>query len=307
MPRKILVMLAVSVLVCPAAPIPSFSQANPDEVRNSKGVTKGMAPTTGYAPVNGLKMYYEIHGQGRPLILLHGSFMTIDLAFGQLIPELSKNRKVIAVELQGHGRTADIDRPLAYNSMADDVAELLKYLESDTADVLGYSMGGGVALQLAISHPQLVRKLVIVSSVFKSDGWSPETRAATQKVSPELFQGTPLKKEYDRLAPDPKHWPQLVNKIKQLNAVPYDFSAQAKSLQAPTLIILGDSDGVRPEHAAEMFRLLGGGVMGDLGRMPDSQLAVFPGTSHVGVMMRTDWLLSMVPPFLDAPIQKAHQ
>jgi len=136
---------------------------------------------------------------------------------------------------------------------------------------------GGVALQLAIRHPQLVRKAVICSAVFKSDGWSGETRAALQKITPELFEGTNLKKEYDRLAPDPQHWPQLVNKIKQLGAVPYDFTAQAKSMQSPTLIIVGDSDGIQPEHVAEMFRLRGGGVMGDLSPMPDSQLAVFPG------------------------------
>jgi pimeloyl-ACP methyl ester carboxylesterase len=306
MSRRIVVTFAVSVLACLAAPIFSFAQANPAEVRKSKGeLTKGMVSKTGYAPVNGLKMYYEIHGEGKPLVLLHGSFMTIDLAFGQLIPEFSKTRKVIAVELQGHGRTADIDRPLSFESLADDVAELLKYLKSDSANVLGYSLGGGVAPQLAIRHPQLVRKLVIASAVFKSDGWSAETRAALHNITPELFEGTPIKKEYDRLAPNPEQWPQLVNKIKQLGTVAYDFTAQAKSLQSPTLIILGDSDGIRLEHAAEMFRLRGGGVMGDLSGMPDSQLAVFPGTSHVGVMMRRDWLLSMVPAFLDA--QKTHR
>jgi pimeloyl-ACP methyl ester carboxylesterase len=258
-------------------------------------------PKSGYAPVNGLKMYYEIHGEGQPLVLLHGSFLNMDLAFGQLIPELSKTREVIALEFQAHGRTADLARPISFVSLADDVAALLKYLHAGPADIFGYSLGGGVALQVAIRHPESVRKLVICSAPFKSDGWSPETRAALQKLTPEILAATPLKKEYDRLAPDPGHWAQMVNKVKQIGATPYDFTTQAKSIQAPTLIIVGDSDGILPEHVAEMFRIRGGGVNGDLGGHSAAQLAVFPATSHVGVIMHTDWLLAILPPFLDAP------
>ena len=266
-------------------------------------VAAAMPPKVGYAPVRGLKLYYEVHGDGRPLVLLHGSFMTIDLTYGQVIPELSKTRRVIALELQGHGRTADIDRPITFESMADDVAELLKYLKVESADVFGYSMGGTVALQVAARHPEAVRKLIIASAVFKSDGWSPETRAAIANLKPEVLERTPIKKEYDRLAPDPKHFPQFVEKVKQVSATPFDFTAEAKSLQCPTLIILGDSDGIRIEHGADLFRLRGGAVNGDLAGATNSQFAILPGTSHVGVMLRTDWLLSIVTNFLDAPVQ----
>jgi pimeloyl-ACP methyl ester carboxylesterase len=259
---------------------------------------------TGYAPVNGLKMYYEIYGQGKPLVLLHGAFNTINLAFGQLIPELSKNRKVIAVEFQGHGRTADIDRPFSFESLADDVAALLKYLKIDSADIFGYSMGGVVAWQLAIRHPQLVRRLVIASAVYKYEGWTPETRAILPTLTPQMFEGSPIKQEYDRLAPDPKHWSQFVNKMKQFVTTPYDFTAEKiRAIKSPTLIITGDGDGVLPEHAVEMYRLRGGGYMVDFGPAPNTQLAIFPGTSHISVMMHTDWLLSIIPPFLDAPKQ----
>ena len=255
---------------------------------------------SGYAPVNGLKMYYEIHGEGVPLVLLHGAFNTINLAFGMVIPELSKNRKVIAVELQGHGRTADIDRPFSFESMADDVAALLKYLRIDSADIFGYSMGGGVAWQVAIRHPQLVRKLIIASAVYKYEGWTPETRAILPNLNPQIFEGTPIKTEYDRLAPDPKHWTAFVNKMKQFVSTPYDFGAEKiKAIKAPTLIIAGDGDGVLPEHAVEMFRLRNGKYMVDFGPAPKTQLAIFPGTSHIAVMMQKDWLLSMIIPFLD--------
>src|SRR5262244_3656231 len=219
-------------------------------------------------------MYYEVHGDGQPVVLLHGSFMTIDLAYGQLIPELSKSRKVIVLELQGHGRTADIDRPMTFESMADDVAELLRYLKIESADVFGYSMGGTVALQVAARHPGAIRKLIIASAVFKSDGWSPETRAAIANLEPEFLAPTPIKKEYDRLAPDPKHFQQFVEKVKQVSATPFDFTAEAKSLKCPALVILGDSDGIRVEHGAELFRLRGGAVNGDLAGVPNSQFAI---------------------------------
>jgi Predicted hydrolases or acyltransferases (alpha/beta hydrolase superfamily) len=291
MPRKNRLPLHLTLLVVLLVPPLSLAQTQ---------APSSTPPKSGYAPINGLKMYYEIHGEGQPLVLLHGSFLDIDMAFGQLIPELSKTRKVIALEFQAHGRTADIDRPISFASLADDVAALLKYLHASPADIFGYSLGGGVALQVAFRHPESVRKLVICSAPFKSDGWSPETRAALEKLTPEILAATPLKKEYDRLAPDPGHWAQMVNKVKQIGATPYDFSAQAKSIEAPTLIIVGDSDGILPEHIAEMFRIRGGGANGDLGGHSPAQLAVFPATSHVGVIMHTDWLLAILPAFLDS-------
>ena len=282
--QKTIVLAAIFCLIA----LQSFSQVN-------------KPAQTGYAPVNGLKMYYEVYGAGKPLVLLHGAFNTINLAFGMLIPELSKTRQVIAVELQGHGRTADIDRPFSFQSMADDVAALLKHLKIDNADIFGYSMGGGTALQLVIRHPEVVRKLVIASAVYKYEGWTPETRAILPTLTPEMFQGTPIKTDYDSLAPDPKHWTQFVNKMKKFVTTPYDFGAdKIKAIKSPTLIITGDGDGVLPEHAVEMFRLRGGGYMVDFGPAPKTQLAILPGNSHISVMMQTSSLVSMINPFLDA-------
>jgi pimeloyl-ACP methyl ester carboxylesterase len=255
----------------------------------------------GYAPVNGLKMYYEIYGAGKPVVLLHGAFNTINMAFGQLIPELAKGHQVIAVELQGHGRTADIERPFSFETMADDVAALLKYLKIDSADIMGYSMGGGVAQQLAIRNPKMVRRLIIASSVYKYDGWSAETRAILPQLTAQMFERTPIKTNYDSLAPDPKHWTEFINKMKKFVTTPYNFGAdKIKAIKSPTLIIAGDGDGVSIEHAVEMYRLRGGGYMIDFGPTPKTQLAIFPGTSHISTMMQTSWLVSMITPFLDA-------
>jgi pimeloyl-ACP methyl ester carboxylesterase len=257
-------------------------------------------PKTGYAPVNGLEMYYEIHGTGRPLVVLHGAYMTIEL-MGKLVPELTRDRQVIAVEFQGHGHTADIDRPITYEQLADDTAALLRHLGIDNADIYGYSLGGGVALQLAIRHPALVRKLVVVSASYTSDGMYPEVLAAIEQITPDLFAGTPWREAYDRTAPNPEAFSALVDKLKQLDLTPFAWPAEAiRSIPAPTLIVIGDSDGTPPEHAAELFRLRGGGVFGDLAGLPAAQLAVLPGTTHVGLLDRADWLLAMVPPFLDA-------
>jgi len=282
--KRISVFVAIFCLIV----VRSFSQTKPSQ--------------SGYAPVNGLKMYYEVYGEGKPLVLLHGSFMSIDMTFSQLIPELSKTRKIIAVEFQGHGRTADTERPFSAENFADDVAGVLKFLKIDSADILGYSLGGEVAAQVAIRQPKMVRKLVIVSSAFKFEGWSPETRAVFPMITPEIFAKTPIKTEYDRLAPDTTHWSQFIKKMVQFVSTPFDFTDKARSLKKPMLLIFGDSDGILPEHAAEMFRSAGGVRNGDMAGLPNSQLAVFPGTSHTGVIMRTGWLLSMIPPFLDAPV-----
>ncbi len=269
-------------------------------VANILGQAKG-----DYARVNGLKMYYEVHGSGQPLVLLHGAFNTINMAFAEIIPELSKTRKIIAVELQGHGRTTDIDRPFSFESMADDVAALLKYIKIDSADIFGYSMGGGVAQQIAIRHPLAVRRLIITSSVYKYEGWTQETRSILPMLTPEMFERTPIKTEYDKLAPDPKHWKEFINKMKKFVTTPYDFGAdKLKAIKSPTLIITGDGDGVLPEHAVEMYRLRGGGYMIDFGPIPAAQLAIFPGSSHISVMMQTSWLVSMVTPFLDTPLRQ---
>jgi pimeloyl-ACP methyl ester carboxylesterase len=260
---------------------------------------------TGYAPVNGLGMYYEIHGQGRPLVLLHGAYMTIDM-MGPLLPGLAERRQVIAVEMQGHGRTADIDRPITYEQMADDTAGLMRHLGLDAADIVGYSMGGGVALQLALRHPALVRRLVLASAGFGSDAMPAVAREMLPSITPEMFAGSPIEEAYQRTAPNPGDFPKLVEKLTALDTTEFTWSREdIRAMAAPTLIVLGDSDGVRLAHAVELFELRGGGVMGDLDGLPASQLAVLPGTSHFvppgsGLLDRAEWLLAMIPPFLDA-------
>ena len=256
-----------------------------------------------YAEVNGLNIYYETHRIGQPLVLLHGAYMTID-AMGEIVPELAKTRQVIAVELQGHGRTADVDRPLSYEQMADDTAALLRHLGIEQADVFGFSMGGGVALQVAIRHPEVVRKLVVASASYTSEGLYPEVGEAIETITPELFKGTPLLEEYTRVASNPDDFPTLVAKLKQLDVEPFAWREEdIRGIVAPTLLIIGDSDGTRLEHAVEMFRLLGG-VFGDIVGLPKSRLAVLPGTAHFipgfGILDRAEWLVAMIGEFLDA-------
>ena len=261
----------------------------------------------GYAPVNGLEMYYEVHGTGQPLVVLHGAYMTIG-TMGEVVPGLAEARRVIAVELQGHGRTADVDRPLTYEQMADDVAALIGHLGIEQADVFGYSMGGGVALQVAVRHPEVVRKLVVASASYTSDGMHPELLEMIPTIAPEAFAGSPIEEAYLRTAPNPDDFPNLVAKLKRLDMEPFAWPPEdIRKIAAPTLLIVGDSDAIRLEHAVELFRLLGGGVMGALAGLPKSQLAVLPGTTHFvppgsAVLDRADWLVSMIGGFLDAPM-----
>ncbi len=261
----------------------------------------------GYAQVNGLNMYYEIHGSGDPLVLLHGALSATETSFGALLPELAKNRKVIAVEQQGHGRTADIDRPLTVPQMADDTAALLAHLGIERADLVAYSMGSAVALQLALRRPDLVRKLVLLSVSFDAAGLHPGVLAGIDMMTPDALTGSPFEEEYRRLAPNPADWPTLIAKTQDLdrNLADLDLAPEVvASIQAPTLVVIGDSDIIRPEHAVQMFRLLGGGVIGDIAGLPDSQLAILPGTTHMTIVSRADLLLAMIPPFLDAPMPK---
>jgi pimeloyl-ACP methyl ester carboxylesterase len=261
---------------------------------------------TGFASIGDLNMYYEIHGRGRPLLLLHGAYMTIDM-MGPILPGLAESRQVIAVEQQAHGHTADVDGPLTYEGMADDTAALTRHLDVDHLDVVGYSLGGGIALQMAIRHPSLVRKLVLASTSFTSDGMHAVALEVFPSITPELFKGSPIEEAYLRTAPNPSDFPKLVEKLTLLDTTPFAWPKEdIQAIAAPTLIVLGDSDGVRLEHAVELFALRGGGVMGDLADLPASQLAVLPGTSHFappgfGVLDRGEWLLSMIRPFLDAP------
>jgi pimeloyl-ACP methyl ester carboxylesterase len=264
----------------------------------------------GYAEVNSLRMYYEVHGEGRPLVLLHGAYMTVD-AMGSILPGLAESRRVIVPEMQGHGRTADIYRPIAYEGMADDVAALLRHLGIEEADAFGYSMGGGVALQLAIRHPGSVRRLVVASASYTSDGMQPELHEMIPSITPEMFAGSPMQAAYLEVAPNPEDFPTLVEKLKRLDMTHFAWpSEDIRGIEAPTMIVVGDADDVSLEHAVELFRLLGGGAMGGLSGLSRHQLVVLPGTAHFippgsGVMDRAECLLAMIPPFLDEPTPEA--
>jgi pimeloyl-ACP methyl ester carboxylesterase len=254
-----------------------------------------------YAPVNGMEMYYEEHGPGagRPIVLIHGALSAIGTSFGAVLPHLAKTRRVIAVELQAHGHTADVDRPLTVEGFAADVVALLDHLGIDRADVFGWSMGAAVALRLGTDHAARVGRLVLASVSFRTDGLHPGLLDGIQQLRPEHLHGSEFHDEYLRTAPDPAAFPALVTKIKRLDGdLPEWPAAQIRALAAPTLLVLGDSDIVRPEHAVEMFRLLGGGVAGDLTGLPPCRLAILPGTTHTTIPQRAEWLAPMIEEFL---------
>lgn len=256
-----------------------------------------------YAAVNGLDIYYEIHGSGEPLILLHGGVGAIEM-FGEVLPLLVEGRQVIGVDLQAHGRTADIDRPMTFEAMADDVAALIEHLGLERADVMGYSLGGGVALQTAIRHPEVVRKLVLVSTPFKRDGWYPEVLAGMEQMGPEAaepMKQTPMYQLYSRIAPKPEDWPVLLTKLGDLLRRDYDWSEEVAAIETPTMIVVGDADSVSTAHAVQFFELLGGGKRDagwDGSGMSDARLAVLPGTTHYDIFY-SPTLASTVAPFLD--------
>ncbi len=261
---------------------------------------------TGHAPVGDLQMYFEVHGTGRPTVLLHGAYMSVD-SMGPLLSGLAATRQVVAPELQGHGRTGDDDRPITYEGLADDTAALIRHLDLGAVDVVGYSMGGAAALQLAVRHPELVRRLVVISAAFRSDAVHQEAIDMFPSITPEMFAGSPMEEEYLRLAPQPERFPVLVEKLKTLDTTDFAWpEEEIRAIPAPTQVVVGDSDVVRLEHAVELFRLRGGGVMGDLAGLPEAQLAVLPATSHFippgsGILDRSAWLLQAILPFLDAP------
>lgn len=272
-------------------PVNSFAQNKPvASTKQVKPVKTNMAPKTGYAPVNGLKLYYEIHGNGEPLVLLHGGLGATSM-FGDNLPALANVRKVIAVDLQGHGRTADIDRELSVELMADDIAALLKHLKIEKADIMGYSMGGGVALQTAIRHPEVVNKLIVASAPFKRNGFYPEILAQQAQVGPEaaeMMKQTPMYKLYASIAPKPEDWKRLLTKIGEAMKKEYDWSESIKTIKAPTLVIAADADIFPPSHAVELYGLLGGGQRDagwDGSLRSANQLAILPNATHYNLFL----------------------
>jgi len=298
-------IIAIVVMIMASCQTASKEKQESSASSNNEKVSQDKKPAeTGYADVNGLKMYYEVYGTGKPIVLLHGAFMTIPLNWAHIIP-LLKDRKVIVTELQGHGRTRDIERKISYEIMADDVSGLLKHLKIDSADVLGYSMGAGVAFQFAVRHPEQLRRLVILSGVYAHNGWWPELEDAFGSFNADMFKGTPIQKQYDSLGNDPAHFADFIKKVASADNDKYDWSKEVKSLKAPIFMAIGDADGVRYEHALELFRAKGGGKMGDLTGLPQSRLAILPGTTHVGMIEHANWWAPMVIDFLDADLNAA--
>src|SRR5712664_2515741 len=253
-------------------------------------------------------MFYEIRGTSDPakvpVVLLHGAISATGTSFGTLPDLLAQTRQVITVEQQGHGRTADIDRPMSVQAMADDTLALLASLGIGQADLFGYSLGGGIALNILTNHSAVVRKAVLASVTFDKAGLHPEMFGGPESGESGEDAGRdlqiPFEQEYRALAPDPENWPALLANVQAME-LPEITPQAIAAIHVPILLIIGDSDIVTPEHAVAMFRLLGGGVPGDLAPMPPAQLAVLPGTSHIGVTGRADMLMTMIPAFLDAP------
>lgn len=293
----------VLILTVAAASCQQATKENP--AGTSKDTTTQQQPLqpadSGFADVNGIKMYYEVYGEGKPIVLLHGSFMNIPLNWAHIIP-LLKDRKVIVAEMQGHGRTKDTDRAFSYENMADDVSGLLKHLKIDSADVLGYSMGGGVAFQMAIRHPEQVRRLIVVSGSYAHDGWWPDVEASFGTMTADMFKGSPIEQQYLAYGNDSTKFPAYIKKVLSADLTTYDWSKEAKSIKAPLFFVIGDADGIRYEHAIELFKAKGGGKMGDMHGLPQSRLAILPGTTHIGMMQRTGWLIPMVTDFLDSDL-----
>jgi len=259
----------------------------------------------GYAPVNGIKVYYEVYlpagqagGEGKPIILLHGAFYTIEMNWGELIPELSKTRKVIAIEFQGHGHTPFSERKLDIATLASDVEGVMNYLKVDSADVVGYSMGGSVAYQFAIQSPKRLRKLVIISSTYKTSGWLPVVNGAFKDFKPEFFDNTPLKSAYDAVAPDTTKWTEFLKQMIDFAGVPFDCGdSNVAKIASPVLLISGDNDGLDKIELMKTYQLLGGGVS-DLEPIPKSHLAIVPSQGHVSLMMQTKTISGYLDDFL---------
>ena len=261
-----------------------------------------------YADVNGINLYYETHGGGRPLVLLHGGLMSGEM-FGPVIPMLAERHRVIVPDLQGHGRTADIDRPIDVRLMAGDIAALIDHLGLDTPDLVGYSLGGGVALQTAFQYPEKLRKLVAVSANIRRDAIPPEMLAQQAQVTAaaaEFMKDTPMYQGYVKVAPRPEDFPRLLDKIGQSMAKDFDLSEEVRALQVPTLIVAADADMAPPSHYIEVFKLLDGGLrdggwMGEGRPRGGHALAILPGLTHYNIGM-SPLLATVTLAFLDGPV-----
>jgi pimeloyl-ACP methyl ester carboxylesterase len=262
------------------------------------------APDGMEVEINGMRMYYEVSGTGEPMIVLHGSFMTIPM-MGEIVGRLAETHRVYALELQGHGRTTDIDRPITYPNLAGDVAAFMDAVGIEKADVFGYSMGAIAGLRLAIDFPEKVDQLVFASGVYDFQGWQPEYRETVPDWTVEMFTTTFLADRYRELAPNPNGFAAMAEKVIALERQPLAWGNEVAALETPVLIIAGDADGSTLEHNVEMFRLLGGGVTGDTGKpLPASRLAILPATSHTALIGQADIMMEFIGPFLSRQAPK---
>ena len=264
----------------------------------STAASNTTAPVGHRVPVNGMQMYYEVSGQGNPLIVLHGAYMNIP-TMGAIIPALARNHRVYALEFQGHGRTTDINRPITYPNLADDVAAFMDAVGLKKVDVFGYSMGAGAGLQLVIRHPEKVDHFIAASVAYDTAGLQPEFKAMIPQMTVDMFVNMPFAEEYRKLSPTPDSFPVLVRKLIALEKEPMSWGEDVKRIKSPVLLIAGDADGYTLEHMVSLFHLLGGGVMGDMGKpLPASRLAILPATSHTAVITQVDKLMGFIEPFL---------
>ncbi len=283
--RRFLTALAAAAL--PARAFSAVTPAAPTTLASGATTMTSQSPKTAYASIHGQKMYYEVHGNGKPLVLLHGGVAASE-AFGANLPLLAASHQVIAVHMQGHGHTRDVDRPLRFETLADDVAALIEHLGLKKAAVMGYSLGGGVALQLAIRHPSLVDRLVVVSQAMKRSAWFPEVLAAFDQMATNApmigghLKQSPMGKLYPEV-----DWEQLMRRIAEMESHDYDWSAAVAGIKAPTMLIFADADAMRPEHIVEFYKLLGGGQRDaglDGSQRAPAQLAIVPGASHYNIL-----------------------
>jgi len=263
------------------------------------------APVAHRVEVNGMELYYEVSGDGPPLIVLHGAYMSIS-SMGSIIPALAQSNRVYAVEFQGHGRTTDIDRPITYEALADDVVAFMDAVELKTANLFGYSMGASAALQVVIRHPEKVERAVLASVAYDHAGLQPDYLAFIPQIVPEMFIGTPMEDAHRALAANPEGFRALVHKLIALESEPLAWAAEVEAITTPLLVIQGDADIVTLGHTIELFAKLGGGVMGDGAvPLPASGLAILPSTSHSAVIGQTELLKALIEPFLRGEVPKS--
>jgi len=301
MPKSLFVAILASAMALIASPSAQSEETRPAMTSETKALVK--PEKSGLLPIDGLNYYYAVYGKGEPLLLLHGGLGSSDM-FAPILPKFAEHRTVIAVDLQGHGRTALGERPFGLEAMGDDMAAIVKALGYDKVDVMGYSLGGGVAFRMAVQHPEAVRRLVMVSTGYAANGFYDEMRPQQAQVSAaaaEFMKDTPMYKSYVAVAPRPEDFPKLLDALGAFMRKDYDFSADVPKLKMPVMLVYGDSDMYKPEHEIKFFQMLGGGLK-DAGWMRENlsqnRLAIIPNRTHYDVFFAPELVASTLP-FLD--------